>query len=154
MTNNVTEAQLKGLAELEEKNRLAEMALIELRVSSGVLTAERELSASQALAEKTRNELLEQQRAYVAEFGKLDLDTHVKVRAQNHWVYDEDEMLEKLLSDEQYKRFVRINTDVSIIKGDLKVYLGLTDLDEAIELGATWVEEYTVDFKPLGDLVV
>lgn len=154
MTNSVTTEQLKILAKLEESNRLLELRIIELKVQYGITVMEQQLSKNQVLAEKTRNELLEQEQAYVTEHGKAEASPYADIRASNKWVYDEDDMLENLHKDPKYARFIRTKTEESIIKADLKVYLNLNSLDEATELGAVWTEGYDVKLKPVGDLVI
>ena len=96
-------------------------------------------------------ELINQQLDYVRETHDKKANPYLEVKRKGYWVYDEVAMLDKLQA-KGMEDCIRIKKTVEIDKNALKEALKHVDFDEQMELGATWVDDYQVNLRPMGDL--
>lgn len=101
--------------------------------------------------ESFEKELVNRQLDYVRETHDKKANPYLEVKRKGYWVYDDEKMLSKL-QDNKMTACIRVKQSVEIDRNALKEALTHVTWDEQMELGATWVDDYQVNLRPIGDL--
>lgn len=148
---SVTVEQLKELKGLRRMLKFMEYLLWIRRRVSGVDVLESNIGRLKSYIKDTEEYIVGQQLNYVRETDDKKANPWIDVKRKGVWSYDDDKMLEKLISLKK-SDLLRVKTSTEIDKNALKEHLKHVTWEEQQELGAYWVDDYSVSIKPLGDM--
>ncbi len=148
---SVTLAELRELKFMRKMLKGMEYILWLRKRIAKIDILESNIGRLKSYLESREKELLNQQLDYVRETHDKKANPYLEVKRKGYWVYDEEKMLAKL-QEKGKKDCIRTKTIIEIDKNALKEALKHVEYDEQMELGATWVDDYQVSLRPIGDL--
>ncbi len=148
---SVTLEEIRELKYFRRILKFMEYLLWIRRRVSGVDVLESNVGRLKNYLESREKEIVNQQLAYVRETHDKKANPYLEVKRKGYWVYDEDKMLEKLIQ-KGMDDCIRTKQIVEIDKNALKEALKHVEYDEQMDLGATWIDDYQVNLRPIGDL--
>lgn len=151
MTNSVSISDIRQLKVMRKILKGMEYILWLRKRVNKIDVLESNIGRLKSYIESYEKELTNRQLDYVRETHDKKANPYLEVKRKSYWVYEDDKILAKL-QEKQMVDCIRVKQSIEIDRNALKEALKHVTYEEQMELGATWIDDYQVNLRPIGDL--